>query len=132
MEEFILCKLAGGNVMEVDVDEDGSVCLDTLKSQFGHQVATLTYTNEVTGRERLVRISGNSLLEPKDGWKTTTRIYTVSCGSTTEQAAALDFTPRRTLISHPMIKKEPAAVAAETNHFISTKPGKSCSVYITL
>ena len=129
MEGFILCKLASGNLMEVDIDEDGSVSLGTLKSQFGPQVATLTYTNELTGRERLVRVSGNSLLEPKDGWKTTTRVYTVSCGitSTTESAgeftnSAAEFTPRRTLISHPMIiKREPAA--AETIQVASIKSG---------
>ena len=68
--------------MEVDID-DGSVCLDTLRSQLGPQVATLTYVNEVTGRERLVCVSGNSLLKPNDGWKTNTRVYTVSCGGTT-------------------------------------------------
>ena len=126
MEGFILCKLASGNLMEVDIDEDGSVSLDTLKSQFGPQVATLTYMNELTGRERLVRVSGNSLLEPKDGWKTTTRVYTVSCGitSTAEFAGEFtnsEFTPRRTLISHPMIKREPAA--AETIQVASIKSG---------
>ena len=129
MEGFILCKLASGNLMEVDIDEDGSVSLDTLKSQFGPQVATLTYMNELTGRERLVRVSGNSLLEPKDGWKTTTRVYTVSCGitSTAESAGEFtnsEFTPRRTLISHPMIKREPAA--AETIQVASIKSGISC------
>ena len=82
--------------------------------------------NELTGRERLVRVSGNSLLEPKDGWKTTTRVYTVSCGitSTAESAGEFtnsEFTPRRTLISHPMIKREPAA--AETIQVASIKSG---------
>ena len=116
--------------MEVDVDEDGSVCLDTLKSQFGPQAATLTYMNELTGRKRLVRVSGNSLLEPKDGWKTNTRVYIVSRGGTTSSheqpagAAALLSNPHsRTLISHPMIKREPAA--AETVQVASVKPGKA-------
>ena len=116
--------------MEVDIDEDGSVSLDTLKSQFGPQVATLTYMNEVTGRERLVRVSGNSLLEPKDGWKTTTRVYTVSCGITSTTESAGEFTPRRTLISHPMIiKREPAA--PETIQVASIKPGvKELALYL--
>lgn len=118
--------------MEVDIDEDGSVSLDTLKSQFGPQVATLTYMNmhEVTGRERLVQVSGNSLLKPKDGWKTTTRVYTVSCGITSTTESAGEFTPRRTLISHPMIiKREPAA--AETIQVASIKPGiKELALYL--
>ena len=132
MEGFIICKLTDGNMMEVDVDEDGSVCLDTLKSLFGSNAATLTYVNEVTGRERVVRVNGNSLLEPKDGWKTTTRVYTVSCGGTSEQAAADLVSSRdprgRSLISHPMIKREPAA--AEADLFPSIKPGKSCCITV--
>ena len=116
--------------MEVDIDEDGSVSLDTLKSQFGPQVATLTYMNEVTGRGRLVRVSGNSLLEPKDGWKTTMRVYTVSCGITSTTESTREFTPRKTLISHPMIiKREPAA--AETIQVASIKPGiKELALYL--
>ena len=102
--------------MEVDIDENELVCLDTLKSQF---IATLTYVNELTGRERLVRVRGNSLPEPKDRWKTNMRVYNVSCGGTTSShkqpagAAALLSNPHsRTLISHPMMKREP--VTAKT------------------
>lgn len=128
MEGFILCKLAGGNVMEVDVDEDGSVCLDTLKSLFSPNAATLTYMNKVTGRERVVQVDGNSLLEPKDSWKTTTRVYTVSCGSTPEQATTDFMIPRRALTSHPVIKREPPAV--EAKQFPSIKPGNSCCITV--
>ena len=131
MEGFIICELADDNVMEVDVDEDGSVCLDTLKCLFGSNAVTLTYVNEVTGRERVVQVNGNSLLEPKHGWRTTMTVYTVSCGSTPEQAAADLVSSRdprgRSLISHLMIKREAAATEAK---FPSIKPSKSCCITV--
>ena len=124
-----MCRSTLGNEVEIDVEDDGTISLDTLKTQFGPQVATLTYINESTGRERLVRVSGNSLCPPKDGWKSNSRVYSLSSGhldkklqesqSEIEQA---DFTPsRRALISHTMIKREPCF---ETNQPASVKSGK--------
>ena len=52
MEDFILCKSSDGAVLEVNVDDDGTVGLETLKSLFGEKVAGLTYPNPLTGRER--------------------------------------------------------------------------------
>ena len=132
MEDFILCRSALGNVVEIDIEDDGTVSLDTLKHQFGPRVATLTYVNESTGRERLVRVSGNNLCPPKDGWKSNVREYSISSGRPDIEglqasqpnidSERADFTPsRRALISHPMIKREPSL---EVNQSVSVKSGK--------
>ena len=78
MENFILCKANDGSILEVDVEDDGTVGLETLKSVFGDKAAGLIYTNTSTGRDRLVRVSDKNLLEPKDGWKTPERVYCVT------------------------------------------------------
>lgn len=134
MEDFILCKSALGNLVEIDIEDDGTVSLDTLKNQFGPRVATLTYINESTGRERLVRVSGNNLCPPKDGWKSNTREYTISSGhldievlqASQPDIEHADFTPsRRALVSHPMIKREPSP---KVNQAVSVKSGKLATI----
>lgn len=69
MEDFILCKADDGSVMEVDIHDDSTVCLETLRSLFGPKVSALTYTNTSTGRSRdcVVKVSDEKLVEPKDG-----------------------------------------------------------------
>ena len=71
MEDFILCKSKDGSVQEIDVEGDGTVGLETLKSVFGEKATGLTYTNPPTGRERLVRVLDKQMLEPnqKMGWE---------------------------------------------------------------
>ena len=74
--------------MEVDVEDDRTVGLETLKSVFGDKAAGLIYTNTSIGRDRLVRVSDKNLLEPKDGWKTPQRVYCVSFGQGETPVAA--------------------------------------------
>ena len=80
MEDFILCKAENGAIIEVDIDDDGTVGLETLKSLFGDKASALTYTNPSTGRERVVRVLEEKLVEPKGDWGTSDRIYLVSYG----------------------------------------------------
>ena len=42
MEDFILCKAENGAIIEVDIDDDGTVGLETLKSLFGDKASALT------------------------------------------------------------------------------------------
>ena len=73
-----LCKSKDGSVLEIDVEDDGTVGLETLKSVFGEKATGLTYANPSTGRERLVRVLDKKMLEPKDGWRTPERVYCVA------------------------------------------------------
>ena len=51
MEDFILCKSKDESVLEIDVENDGTVGLETLKSVFGEKATGLTYINPSTGRD---------------------------------------------------------------------------------
>lgn len=121
MAGFIECKGGNGEIIEVDIEENRTVGLETLKSLFGPEVSALTYTNPSSGRERVVRVSENKLLEPVDGWEAQDRVYSISfgfqCPSNSECTAkpaqhdapisANKVTPfTRKLLAHPLIKKE--------------------------
>ena len=67
-------------IVEVDIEEDRTISLETLKSLFGPEVSAFTYTNPLSGRERVVRVADSKLLEPKDGWETPGRVYSISFG----------------------------------------------------
>ena len=131
MAGFIECKGVNGEFIEVDIEEDRTVSLETLKSLFGPEVSALTYTNPLSGRERVVRVADSKLLEPKDGWEALDRVYSISFGfqhpldSTTPKpvqdsttSAEYDasitsnkMTPfTRKLLAHPLIKKEKDAM----------------------
>lgn len=148
MEDFILCKSKDGSVLEIDVEDDGTVGLETLKSVFGEKATGLTYTNPSTGRERLVRVSDKQMLEPKDGWGTPERVYSVafrqegldSPGVTADrvdytsnhQANASFLTPQisaafptvRQMVDHPLIKREEAGSTSASKILATGKVGK--------
>ena len=77
MAGFIECKGENGEIIEVDIEENRTVSLETLRSLFGAEVSALTYTNPMSGRERVVRVADNKLLEPKDGWEFEDRIFNI-------------------------------------------------------
>ena len=77
MEDLILCKGDDGSVTEVDIDDDGTVSLETLQSSIGPNESALTYLNPLTGRDRVVKVSDEKLVEPKDGWRASDRTNTV-------------------------------------------------------
>ena len=79
MEDYIAVRSADGNVAEVDINEDGSVSLESLRSEFGPSVTALKYTNTTTGRYRIVRASSGHFSPPRDGWGN--REYMVSCST---------------------------------------------------
>ena len=120
MAGFIECKGENGEIIEVDIEENRTVRLETLRSLFGAEVSALTYTNPMSGRERVVRVADNKLLEPKDGWEFEDRIYSISfgfqCPSVTKPVrdsvvpgpiSANKVTPfTRKVLAHPLIKKE--------------------------
>ena len=116
MAGFIECKGGNGEIIEVDIEENRTVSLETLKSLFGVEVSALIYTNPTSGRERVVRVSDNKLLEPKDGWEFPDRIYSISFGCPLAAKAVQDsvapifarkVTPfTRKVLAHPLIKKE--------------------------
>jgi hypothetical protein len=75
---FIECKGGDGEIIEVDIEENRTVGLETLKSLFGTEVSALTYTNPSSGRERVVRVSDSKLLEPVGCWEAQNRVYSIS------------------------------------------------------
>lgn len=147
MEDFILCKSKDGNVLEIDVEDDETVGLETLKSVFGEKATGLTYTNPSTGRERLVRVSDKKMLEPKDGWGTPERVYCVTFGqeelnspgvraervdvsnhqpntTLTPQFGTVFQTARRLVVDHPLIKREEVASTNTSKIVTPDKVGK--------
>lgn len=86
-----------GDLAEVEVDEDGSVSIETLRCHFGPTVDALKYINPTTGLVRLLRVKDGKFLPPKGGWSD--RTYTVSSrgGSDTNftrtPTSPSDFTP---------------------------------------
>ena len=51
MADFIQCKLKNGDILEVDIDEDRTVSLETLKSLYGPDVSALTLIPRVVEKE---------------------------------------------------------------------------------
>ena len=64
--------------IEVELDCDGTMSLETLRIYFGSFVNALTYKNPTTGRDRVVAASNGRFLSPKGGWSN--RVYTVTSG----------------------------------------------------
>ena len=56
----------GGSAVFVDVEEDGSLLLETLKAQFGSSAIGLRYP--FSGSYRSVRVKNGALIPPKLGW----------------------------------------------------------------
>ena len=96
-----------------------------MKRVFGEKATGLSYTNPLTGRERLVWVLDKQMLEPKDGWG----VYCVafrqggldSSGATadqvdvsshhaslTPQISAVFLPTAGQMIDHPLIKREEA------------------------
>ena len=51
MEDYILCKSKDGTALEVDIEDDGTVGLETLKSVFGEKAVGLTLTPQLVERD---------------------------------------------------------------------------------
>ena len=66
MSDYINIQTEEGQVVEVSIDEDGNIDLQTVMTNFG---GTLRYINEDTGHYRLVRIANGKLQPPTGGWK---------------------------------------------------------------
>ena len=147
MEDFILCRSKDGTVLEIDIEDDGTIGLETLNSVFGETATGLTYTNPSTGRERLVRVSDKKMLEPKDGWGTPERVYRVTfgqerqdspveridvsshqAGNTTLLTPQIGPTTRRLIVDHPLIKREEAGSTSTSEILTPDKMGK-CSKF---
>lgn len=79
--DCILVKSKDSVELEVDLESDGTVSLETLRNFFGTFVNALTYKNPTTGRDRIVPVSSVSFREPNGGWGD--RVYTVTSGDTT-------------------------------------------------
>ena len=69
MEDFVLvAEVPGEEVVEISLEPDGSVGIDTLCGEFGRGVTGFSYINPATGSRRIVRVSRNSLLPPGGKW----------------------------------------------------------------
>ena len=55
MENYILCKSKDGTALEVDIKDDGTVGLETLKSVFGEKAVGLTLTPQLVERDLCIR-----------------------------------------------------------------------------
>ena len=68
--EYIAVAEEGGEPIEVELEEDLSVSLSTLSSEFGSGISGLSYRNSKTGLRRLLRAStdGTRVNPPRSGW----------------------------------------------------------------
>ena len=66
MTEYISVETADGEINEVPIDDDGTLDLQSMTTQFG---GGLRYMNEETGHYRLVKIKDGKLLPPPGGWE---------------------------------------------------------------
>jgi len=58
----------GGELTEIDLDDDGSLAVETLQSQFGGAVIGLRFRNPATGNFRAVKVQNGILFPPRGGW----------------------------------------------------------------
>ena len=73
MEDFVLITaLEGGECIEVDVEDDGTLTTSSIQSQFGRDAIGLRYKNPATGNWRGVKADGDHLFPPKGGWSSRT------------------------------------------------------------
>lgn len=61
---------------EIELEEDQSLSLSTLTSEFGSGVTGLSYTNPETGKRRIIRLNDTVFHPPRSGWSSTTHIVT--------------------------------------------------------
>ena len=58
----------GADLTEIDLDDDGSLAVETLQSQFGGAVMGLRFRNPATGNFRAVKVRNGVLFPPRGGW----------------------------------------------------------------
>lgn len=58
----------GGDSMEIGLDDDGSLAVETLQSQFGGATIGLRFRNPATGKFRAVKVKDGILFPPRGGW----------------------------------------------------------------
>ena len=58
----------GGDLTEIDLDDDGSLAVETLQSQFGGATIGLRFRNTATGNFRAVKVQNGILFPPRGGW----------------------------------------------------------------
>ena len=66
-KDYINVQTDLGETVEVDIEEDGYIHLDTVTTHLGQ--GGLRYINEETGNYRLVKIKDGKFLPPSGGWK---------------------------------------------------------------
>lgn len=67
MEDYIrIMKVPGGRPVFVDLEDDGTLLLETLQSQFGTTAIGLCYSFQEGCRS--VRVKNGACLAPKTGW----------------------------------------------------------------
>ena len=89
MVDFIHVVGNEGEVLEVELDDDGTFTVETLKSYFGEQAVGLKYRPKREGSKelpdvwKLVGLEGGRVVPPKQGWgeemytvKYTAAVYT--------------------------------------------------------
>ena len=98
MDDFILVS-DGKQTYEVELEEDESVTLDSLRSFFGEGAMGLGYNNTTTGRIRILRVDKEAIVRPKAGWDPT-RKYVVrmatNCSASGEEFPTLVAENRNT------------------------------------
>lgn len=67
--DYILVKnREGGDLTEIDLDDDGNLAVESLQSQFGGSAIGLRFQNPATGNFRAVKVQCGVLFPPRGGW----------------------------------------------------------------
>lgn len=67
-----------GDSTEIDLDDDGSLAVESLQSQFGGAVIGLRFRNPTSGKFRGVKMQNGILFPPRGGWGERTYFVTKS------------------------------------------------------
>lgn len=68
MEDHYVLVSDGKNTYEIELEDDESVTLRSLRSFFGPGAIGLGYNNSTTGRFRILRLENEAIVRPRGGW----------------------------------------------------------------
>ncbi len=74
MDCILVAEREGDEPCEIELEDNETLSLLTLASEFGEGVSGLSYMNPETGNKRIVRLDGSILKPPRKGWATSVHL----------------------------------------------------------
>ncbi len=109
MEYILVGEREGDEPCEIELEDDETLSLSTLASEFGDGVSGLSYTNPETGNRRIIRLDGCILKPPRKGWASS--IHLVVRAKATSLSEESFSTPSATGVKNAGVPESPQSVA---------------------